>query len=228
MDPTKLDKLFAAEIDFEIQYSFAKAWELYKSQVLLHLTFMLFIFSIQGIFLFYFKDFIFLYSLVLAPPLLTGFSLVANKTSQEFPVRYADFFGGFKFWFLMISIWLIGQILVVLGLIALIIPGIYLAVSYMFAPLFGIFAGLNFWKSLESSRKLVSCNFWKFFSLFLIVITFNLAAFGIVLIAPQAAFLALIASGITIPMSFLVLYVVFEEITIDFFDDSTPNHESES
>lgn len=228
MNPQRLEKLFSTEIDFDLKFIFIKAWNLYKSQILLHSSFMLFIFSIQGIFLFYLKDFMILYSLIIAPPLLTGFSLVANKSSQEIPVRYADFFGGFKFWFLMISIWLIGQILVALGLIVLIIPGIYLAVSYMFAPLFGVFGGLDFWNALESSRKLVLKNFWKFLALFLILVSMNLAALGFVFIGPEAGFLALLAICITLPLSFLVLYVVFEELTVDFFDESTSIHASES
>lgn len=228
MNPQRLEKLFSVKIDFDLKNTFAKAWNLYMSQVLLHLSFMLFIFSIQGVFLLYLKDFMLLYSLILAPPLMTGFSLVANKSSQEVPVRYVDFFGGFKFWFLMISIWLIGQIMVALGLIVLIIPGIYLAVSYMFAPLFGVFGGLDFWKSLESSRKLVLQNFWKFLALFLILVSMNLAAIGFIFISPEAGFLVLIAICITLPLSFLVLYVVFEELTVDFLHEPTSIHAPES
>lgn len=228
MNPQRLEKLFSVKIDFDLKNTFAKAWNLYMSHVLLHLSFMLFIFSIQGVFLLYLKDFMLLYSLILAPPLMTGFSLVANKSSQEVAVRYVDFFGGFKFWFLMISIWLIGQIMVALGLIVLIIPGIYLAVSYMFAPLFGVFGGLDFWKSLESSRKLVLQNFWKFLALFLILVSMNLAAIGFIFISPEAGFLVLIAICITLPLSFLVLYVVFEELTVDFLHEPTSIHAPES
>jgi hypothetical protein len=226
MDSSRLDRLFSSEINFDLKNSFTKAWGLYKSQALLYVTFMFFILSIQGMFLFYLKDFMILYSLVLAPPLTTGFFLVANKTSLGFPVRYADFFGGFKFWFLMISIWLIGQILVALGLIALVIPGIYLAVSYLFAPLFGVFGGFDFWTSLELSRKLVLCNFWKFFTLFLILIGMNMLAAAFILISPQAGFMVLLAICVTLPMTFLVIYVVFEELTTEFLHESDPIHES--
>ena len=69
----KLEKLLSTEIDFDIKASFAKAWELYKSQALLHLTFMILLFSIQGLFVIYLKDYIALYSLLLAPPFYTGF-----------------------------------------------------------------------------------------------------------------------------------------------------------
>jgi len=209
----KLEKLLSNEIDFDIKASFAKAWELYKSQALLHLTFMILLFSIQGLFVIYFADYIALYSLLLAPPLYTGFFLVANKSSHGQPVRYADFFGGFGYWFLMLSIWLIAQILIVIGLFALVIPGIYLAVSYLFAALFGIFGGFDFWTSLEYSRKMVTKNWWKFFQFFLILVTMNLVGAAFVLINPIAVILFIVAICVSLPMTFLVIYVVFEELT---------------
>lgn len=209
----KLEKLLSTEIDFDIKASFAKAWELYKSQALLHLTFMILLFSIQGLFVIYFADYIALYSLLLAPPLYTGFFLVANKSSHGQPVRYADFFGGFGYWFLMLSIWLIAQILIVIGLFALVIPGIYLAVSYLFAALFGIFGGFDFWTSLEYSRKLVTKNWWKFFQFFLILVTMNLVGAAFVLINPIAVILFIVEICVSLPMTFLVIYVVFEELT---------------
>lgn len=226
MTHPKLEKLLSTEIDFDIKASFAKAWELYKSQALLHLTFMILLFSIQGLFVIYLTDYIALYSLFLAPPLYTGFFLVANKSSQGQPVRYMDFFGGFGYWFLMISIWLIAQILVVIGLFALVIPGIYLAVSYMFAVLFGIFGGFDFWTSLEYSRKLVTRNWWKFFRFFLILVVMNLIGAAFVLINPVAAILFIVAICISLPMTFLVIYVVFEDLTKEAL--STDEKESES
>ncbi|MDI1324825.1 MAG: hypothetical protein PSV36_18925 [Algoriphagus sp.] len=222
----KLEKLLSTEIDFDIKSSFAKAWELYKSQALLHLTFMILLFSIQGLFVIYLADYIALYSLLLAPPLYTRFFLVANKSSHGQSVRYMDFFGGFGYWFLMLSIWLIAQILIVIGLFALVIPGIYLAVSYMFSALFGIFGGFDFWTSLEYSRKLVTRNWWKFFQFFLILVLMNLIGAVFVLINPVAAILFIVAICISLPMTFLVIYVVFEELTRDAL--STDEKESDA
>ncbi len=213
MTHPKLEKLLSTEIDFDIKASFAKAWELYKSQALLHLTFMILLFSIQGLFVMYMLQYVTLYSIFLAPPLYTGFFLVANKSSHGQSVRYMDFFGGFGYWFLMLSIWLVAQILIVIGLFALVIPGIYLAVSYMFSALFGIFGGFDFWTSLEYSRKLVTRNWWKFFQFFLILVVMNLIGAAFVFINPVAVILFIVAICISLPMTFLVIYVVFEELT---------------
>jgi hypothetical protein len=136
-----------------------------------------------------------------------------------------DFFGGFGYWFLMISIWLVAQILIVIGLFALVIPGIYLAVSYMFAVLFGIFGGFDFWTSLEYSRKLVTRNWWKFFQFFVILVVMNLIGAAFVLINPVTAILFIVAICISLPMTFLVIYVVFEELTMEALssDENAPD-----
>jgi hypothetical protein len=213
MTHPKLEKLLETEIDFDLTNSFAKAWDLYKSQALLHVTFMIFLISIQGLFFLYLKDYLVLYSVFLSPPLYTGFFLVANKSSQQEEVRYADFFGGFRFWFLMMSIWLIAQILILIGFIAFVIPGVYLSVSYLFASLFGIFGGFDFWTSLEYSRKLVTKNWWKFFQLFLALVMMNLLGATLVLINPIFSILFIAYISISMPLTFLVIYVVFEELT---------------
>ncbi len=211
----KLEKLLSSPLDFDIQQSFAKAWGIYKSQVLLYVSFMMLLLSLQGVFVLYLREFTLIYSLLLAPALYAGFYLVANKASQGMPVAYGDFLGGFGYWFLMVSIWMIGQILVFLGLILLVIPGVYLAVSYMFAVLFGLFGGFDFWNSLEFSRRLVGRNFWKFFTLATLILAMNLAGTLFIFADPVGAILFAAWICVSIPMTFLVTYVVFEELTKD-------------
>ncbi len=150
------------------------------------------------------------------PPLYAGFYLVANKLSRGEEVIYPDFFAGFRFWIPAAVVSLLSQTLIALGLIALIIPGIYLAVSYLFAIPMGIFGGLDPWAAMEWSRKLITRNWWRLFGLLLILVVLNLL--GLVL--------AGIGLLLTIPLTFLVLYVVFEELTREVFseEDSSTTH----
>lgn len=218
MQNLKLEKLIAsAEIRFDIKDAFIKAWEMYKSQALLHSSFMLLMLSLQGIFVLYAPQFTLVYSIILAPPLYTGFFLVANKISIGEKVNYGDYFAGFNYWMLMFSIWLIGQILVSLGLILFIVPGIYLAVSYMFAVLFGIFGGFDFWNSLEYSRKMVSRNFWQFFVLALVLLLINVVPAGLPLLFPSGAVIFAFWICVSLPVSLFVVYVIFEELTQEVF-----------
>jgi len=211
--------LMTVPVDFDIKNSFAKAWELFKSQALLHVLYMMFILSIQGLTVIYFQEYMILYSAFLAPPLYSGFFLVANKISRGESVIYPDYFGGFRFWLPLVVISLLGQLLVVLGLFALVIPGIYLAVGYLFSLLMGIFGGMDIWSAMEWSRKLITRNWWQFFALLMILIAINLI--GLLLLG--------IGLLITFPMTFLVLYVIFEDLTRDVFseEESSTTHEPE-
>jgi uncharacterized membrane protein len=100
-------------------------------------------------------------------------------------------------------------VLIALGLIALILPGIYLGVGYLFAIQMGIFGGMDPWSAMEWSRKLITRNWWQFLVLVLIFIVLNAA--GILL--------AGIGLVVTLPLTFLVLYVLFEDLTREVFSE---------
>jgi hypothetical protein len=213
----KVDRLLTVPVQVDIKASFARAWELYKAHPFFFSLFMLLIVSIQGMVVIYVQAYMIVYSTLLAPPLYAGFYLVANKISRGQEVVYPDFFGGFRFWIPTAVISLLTQVLIAIGLIALIIPGIYLAVGYLFAIQMGIFGGLDPWSAMEWSRKLITRNWWRFFGLLLVLVVLNV--------------LGLLLAGIgllfTVPLTFLVLYVVFEEITREVFseEESSATHE---
>ncbi len=212
----KVDRLLTVPVEVDIKSSFVRAWELYKLHPFFFSLYMLLIVSIQGMVVIYLQAYMIGYSALLAPPLYAGFYLVANNLSRGEEVIYPDFFAGFRFWIPAAVVSLLSQTLIALGLIALIIPGIYLAVSYLFAIPMGIFGGLDPWAAMEWSRKLITRNWWRFFGLLLILVVLNLL--GLVL--------AGIGLLLTIPLTFLVLYVVFEELTREVFseEDSSTTH----
>jgi hypothetical protein len=213
----KVNRLLTVPVQVDIKTSFARAWELYKAHPFFFSLFMLLIISIQGMVVIYVQAYMIVYSTLLAPPFYAGFYLVANKISRGEEVIYPDFFGGFRFWIPTAVISLLTQVLIAIGLIALIIPGIYLAVGYLFAIQMGIFGGLDPWSAMEWSRKLITRNWWRFLGLLLILVVLN--ALGLLLAGIGLLF--------TVPLTFLVLYVVFEEITREVFseEESSATHE---
>jgi len=210
--PDRLQRLLTVPVDLDLKASFTRAWELYRAHALLFSLYMLFILSIQGMVVIYVQAYMIVYSVLLAPPLYAGFYLVANKLSRGEPIIYPDFFGGFRFWVPAGVISLLSQVLMTLGLFALIIPGIYLAVGYLFATLMGIFGGLDPWSAMEWSRKLITRNWWRFFGLMLILVAGNLL--GILMLG--------VGLLVTFPLTFLVLYVIFEDLTRDVFAEEDP------
>ena len=205
----KVDRLLTVPVQVEIQSSFARAWELYKVHPFFFSLFMLLIVSIQGMVVIYAQSYMIVYSGLLAPPLYAGFYLVANRISRGEEVIYPDFFAGFRFWIPTAVISVLTQVLIAIGLIALVVPGIYLAVSYLFAIQMGIFGGLDPWAAMEWSRKLITRNWWRFFGLLLVLVVFNVL--GLLLVGIGLLF--------TIPLTFLVLYAVFEELTREVFSE---------
>jgi uncharacterized membrane protein len=94
------------------------------------------------------------------------------------------------------------SLLVVLGLMLLILPGIYLAISYLFAHFFVWFYDVEPSEALRMSRKTVSGNFGQILLLCLILGGINLLgilAFGV-------GFL------LTLPFSYCVIYATFADI----------------
>jgi len=205
----KVDRLLTVPVQVDIQSSFARAWELYKVHPFFFSLFMLLIVSIQGMVVIYAQSYMIVYSALLAPPLYAGFYLVANRISRGEEVIYPDFFAGFRFWIPTAVISLLTQVLIAIGLIALVVPGIYLAVSYLFAIQMGIFGGLDPWAAMEWSRKLITRNWWRFFGLLLVLVVFNVL--GLLLVGIGLLF--------TIPLTFLVMYAVFEELTREVFSE---------
>ena len=92
--------------------------------------------------------------------------------------------------------------LIALGFLCLILPGIGLLVSWKFTLPLIVDKGLDFWKAMQVSRKVISKHWWKFFGLVIVLALFNLA--GI---------LALIVGiFITVPISIAALMYAYEDV----------------
>ncbi|MFC4874488.1 hypothetical protein [Negadavirga shengliensis] len=199
----KLDRLIEAEYDFDIKTGFLRGWEIFKAVPIYSVAYTLLILSIQFLFVIYAPDFVFVFSVFLAGPMFAGFYLVANKVSQHEEVIYPDYFKGFAYYIPIILVWVVGQLLTVVGILLLVIPGIYLIIGYMFAILMNLFGGLDFWNSLEYSRKLIHKRWWKFLVFGLLIALLNIIG----------AFIFVFGLAVTIPVTYYAIYSVFEKIT---------------
>lgn len=207
MHQDKLIELRKRGYDFDIGDIFVRAWQMFKKQAINSAAFTMLIISIHLLTFQYLPQASIVLSSLIFPPLFSGFYLVANKISQNQPVHYGHFYGGFAFYLPVVAIWLVGQSLTALGLLLLVVPGIYLLVSYNFAVLMSIFGGMNFWQSLEESRKLITVRWFKFFILTLLFIGLNF-------LGALLYFMGLI---VTIPLTFYATYILFEDLTKDVF-----------
>lgn len=218
MTQAQIQKLFQQYPEFSIQESLNKGWEFFKAQPLNSVAFAMLIFSIQGISTIYLEDYSLLISIVISPPLTAGFFLVANRISRGVEVQFSSYFDGFSYWGILIVTSLISGILTFFGILALVLPGIYLAIAFMFAIPFALYSGTDFWTSLELSRKLITINWWKFLGFALVLLVFNIL--GLLFF--------IVGILITIPVSYFAVYAVFEELTRDALAEPEVTHAPQS
>jgi hypothetical protein len=105
------------------------------------------------------------------------------RKARGLPTSLGDAFAGFsKALVALILIRVIVTAFVVVGMICLVLPGIYLLVAYTFACLAALDKGLGFWAAMETSRRVVTSQWWRVLGLLLLSLPFLLlgvAALGV-------------------------------------------------
>ena len=140
--------------------------------------------------------------LLLAGPITTGYYIVIHRISHNRHVEIEDFFKSFDRFVPLLILNLLIAVVVFLGLLLLIIPGIYFAISYLFAYFFVWFYDVEPTEAIRLSRKMVSGNFPQVLLLCLVLTGINLLgamAFGIGLL-------------VSVPFSYCVVYAAFDDI----------------
>ncbi len=156
------------------------------------------IFSVIGIFVFSNP----ISALLLGGPVTASYFHMAHLVSRGNKIELSDYFKGFEKFGQLIKLNLLVFVVVILGLAMLIVPGIYFAVSYVFAHFFVWFFDMDPTEAIKLSRKTVSGNFGQILLLYLVMAGINLLgvlAFGVGIL-------------ITMPFSFCVAYAAFDDI----------------
>jgi predicted Ser/Thr protein kinase/uncharacterized membrane protein len=141
--------------------------------------------------------------LLVGGPLLGGLYLFFLKRIRGETTTVETAFSGFSNRFLHLFLgFFVPATLMALGFICLILPGIYLAVAWMFTLPLVIDKGLDFWSAMELSRKTVTRHWWKFFGFGIIFLLLGLA--GILF--------CLVGFFITAPIVMASLMYAYEDI----------------
>jgi uncharacterized membrane protein len=130
-----------------------------------------------------------LISLLISGPLNAGFLIVAFKLLRNRATTFGDFFRGFNNFLPLFLVSLVSSVMIGIGFVLLLIPGIYLAVAYTFALPFVLEKKMNFWDGMEFSRKLISKHWFSFFGFAFVLVLLNLAGalllgFGLLVTIP--------------------------------------------
>lgn len=90
------------------------------------------------------------------------------------------------------------------AVLVLSLPLIYLSIAWQFSDYFIVFYGKNFWEAMELSRKVITKKWFSFLGFL-----FLLAIINIIGMLPM-----LLGLIITLPVTFISIYLAFEEIII--------------
>ena len=140
--------------------------------------------------------------LLLGGPVVTGYYIVSRLISQDRTVELPDFFKSFDKFVPLLILNLLMTLVIFLGFLLLIIPGIFFAVSYIFSHFFVWYYHVDPSEAIRLSRKTVSGNFGQILLLCLALAGINLLgslAFGVGVL-------------LTLPFTYCVLYAAFDDI----------------
>jgi uncharacterized membrane protein len=201
VDPRLFDTYVNASFSLNVREYLAQAWNMFKEHAGEFVGFTLVIFVASAVSSRISAAGSLIISAV-AASFYAGYAIAAFRllTGQSF--QFSDFFKGFNYFLPLFLAGLAGGFLVGVGLILLLVPGIYLAVCYMFTTFLIIDYRMDFWQAMETSRRIISKHWFTFFGFFLILFAIN--------------FLGVLALGIgtfvTIPVSACATAIAYKEL----------------
>jgi hypothetical protein len=134
---------------------------------------------------------------------VAGLDLMFIRRIRGEDVQIGDVFAGFNIALLDLTMaGLVKWLLTSIGLVLCILPGIYLAVGYVFALPLVIDKKMDFWTAMEVSRRVVHEQWWSTFALVIVLALVALAGF----------LLCGIGAAITIPVASAALMCVYEDL----------------
>lgn len=109
--------------------------------------------------------------IIIVPGLIVGFMRFHLKAVRNESPSLSDIFDGFDTLSQSIALFFVHAILVFIGYVCCILPGIYLAVAWSFAWFYFCDKKYGFWECMEISRQVITANWgWAFLLLIVSVI----------------------------------------------------------
>lgn len=141
-------------------------------------------------------------SIFINGPLLGGVYYLVLRRIRGEQVEFGQMFDGFKRCYLqLVLVHVVSLLLIAVGLVLCLAPGIYLAVSYMFAVPLVIDKNMDFWTALEVSRRVLHRQWWIAFGFLIVMI---LTVFAGLLACLVGVFVAM-------PLNICALLYVYED-----------------
>jgi hypothetical protein len=169
IDPKALaDDLIARAAPLDIGGCISRSWELLKSDfwAVVGVTFVMILVAVVARFIPFLG---WLVGLLFSGVFYGGLYFYYLKKIRGQPAELGDAFSGFSLAFgPLVLTSLLVILLTMVGFVCLILPGIYLAVSYSFAYLLVLDRKMEFWAAMEVSRRVITAQWWRMFGLLIL------------------------------------------------------------
>jgi len=139
---------------------------------------------------------------IVGTPMLLGIFMIGLKRSVNAPKSGTMVFNYFHRLLPIILTCIMLYVLLIVGFLLLIIPGIYLSVAYYYGTALVVEKGMSPWQALETSRKAITKRWFAFFGL--IILTFLINLLG--------AAALLIGLVWTVPMTTMAFSIVYRNM----------------
>ncbi len=195
----RIEDLVEDRTAFDPMDLFKQAWEIFKSDPGPYLIFTLVVIVASALSAIPIVGFL---VTILMLPLNIGFAIVTDKYLNGEAYEFRDFFGGYQKFGELLGVGLLVMLLTLLGFAACVLPGVYLAVAYLFASSFVYFNGVDIWTAMEGSRKLITPRWFEFF-------VFGLLAFVIMLVGAIACGIGVL---VAIPVISIATHLLYRRV----------------
>lgn len=143
-------------------------------------------------------------NMVLYGPMLAGLYILVMCVARGENASFGNLFDGFRRFFVpTVLASVVTSILITLGILLLVLPGIYLALAYGFTYMYIVDRQLDFWPAMEASRKTITAHFWQYLVLallFLVICLLGAIPFGLGLL-------------VAMPLCMAAQYCVYRDLT---------------
>lgn len=201
-DPNSFKTVWESEYEFKLGQYVNKGIDIFKANWMNFVLFTLLLSLINGLPELISSNLAGIVQLIVGGPLAAGFFIVARKIDRNEKTEFSDFFKGFDDFVQLLIGNLVVGVFIVIGLICLLVPGIYLAIAYAFWIPFIIFHRLNFWNAMEVSRKIITKEWWNF-------LLMGLVALGFLILGVIALGVGVLAA---VPIIACMYYAAYEDI----------------
>lgn len=201
-DTSRIERKIQNGYSFELEKYFSEGWNIFRKEPGPFILYGLVAFLILAALNFLPEVIGEVVSYLITPALTAGLFIGARKLDQEGSLEFNDFFKGFDHIVQLFLLTLISGILVSIGLVILVLPGIWLAVGLSLAVPLIIFARLDFWESIKMSVRLVNKKWFHFFALIILLVILNVIG----------ALFLIVGLLVSFPLSYCILYTLYKDI----------------